>query len=40
MKINLPTQTLDDVVEQLTLDFVGSNLRIQWDTTKVVLPIE
>ena len=40
MKINLPTQTLDDVVEQLTLDFIGSNLRIQWDTTKVVLPIE
>ena len=40
MKINVPVQTLGDVIEQLTMDFVDSNLRIRWDTTQVVIPIE
>jgi hypothetical protein len=40
MKINLPVQQLETPVEQFTMDFVGSALRIQWDTTKVVIPLK
>ena len=39
MKINLPVQTLDESLEQFTIDFVESSIRIRWDTTKVVIPI-
>lgn len=39
MKINLPTQKLEEPLEQFTIDFVESSLRMRWDTTKVVIPI-
>ena len=39
MKINLPTQKLEEPLEQFTIDFVETSLRIRWDTTKVVIPI-
>lgn len=40
MKINLPVQQLQDPIEQFTMDFIGSDLRMQWETTKVVIPIQ
>ena len=39
MKINLPVQVLGESLDQFTIDFVGSSIRIRWDTTKVVIPI-
>lgn len=39
MKINLPVQKLDKSLEQFTIDFVESSLRMRWDKTKVVIPI-
>ena len=39
MKINLPVQNLNESLEQFTIDFVGTSLRMRWDTTKVVIPI-
>ena len=39
MKINLPVQKLDKSLEQFTIDFVESSLRMRWDNTKVVIPI-
>jgi hypothetical protein len=39
MKVNLPVQSLEEPLEQFTIDFVDSSLRIRWDTTKVVIPI-
>lgn len=40
MKINVPVQTLDAPVEQLTIDFVDNFIRMRWDTTQVVLSID
>ena len=40
MKINLPVQQVEQPVEQFTMDFIDNALRMQWDTTKVVLPLE
>ena len=40
MKVNVPVQTLDSPVEQFTIDFVDHYLRMRWDTTQVVIPIE
>lgn len=40
MKVNLPVQTLSDMVEQLTLDFVESGLRMRWSNIQVVIPID
>ena len=39
MKINLPVQKLDKSLEQFTIDFVESSLRMRWDKIKVVIPI-
>ena len=39
MKINLPVQKLNKSLEQFTIDFVESSLRMRWDKTKVVIPI-
>ncbi|MDA8947571.1 DUF2911 domain-containing protein [Flavobacteriaceae bacterium] len=39
MKVNVPVQTTEEAVEQFTIDFVESSLRMRWDTTKVVIPI-
>lgn len=39
MKINLPVQKLDESLEQFTIDFLESSLRMRWDKTKVVIPI-
>ena len=40
MKINVPVQSLDDSVEQFTIDFVDNLLRMRWDTSQVVLSID
>jgi hypothetical protein len=40
LKINVPTQELDEVVEQFTIEFVYHvNLSMSWDQTKVTIPI-
>ena len=39
MKINLPVQVLGESLDQFTIDFVGSSIRMRWDTSKVVIPI-
>lgn len=39
MQVNLPTTSLMDPVEQLSIDFVEDALRIRWDTTQVVIPL-
>ena len=39
MKVNVPVQRLEEPLEQFTIDFVDSSLRMRWDTTKVVIPI-
>lgn len=39
MKVNVPVQSLEEPLEQFTIDFVDSSLRMRWDTTKVVIPI-
>lgn len=39
MKVNVPVQSMEEPLEQLTLDFVDNSLRIRWDKTKVVIPI-
>ena len=38
MKINLPTQTLEEPKEQFTIDFKDQNIRLRWDTTQVLIP--
>jgi hypothetical protein len=40
MKINVPVQVLEEPLEQFTIDFVETSLRLRWDTTKVVIPIQ
>ena len=39
MKINIPVQIIDKPLEQFTVDFVGSSIRMRWDRTKVIIPI-
>ena len=39
MKINLPVEKIDKSLEQFTIDFVESSLRMRWDKTKIVIPI-
>lgn len=39
MKINIPVQAIDNPLEQFTIDFVGSSIRMRWDRTKVIIPI-
>lgn len=39
MKINIPVQAIDNSLEQFTIDFVGSSIRMRWDRTKVIIPI-
>jgi len=39
MKVNVPVQSFEEPLEQFTIDFVDSSLRMRWDTTKVVIPI-
>jgi hypothetical protein len=39
MKINIPVQSIDKPLEQFTIDFVGSSIRMRWDRTKVIIPI-
>ena len=39
MKINVPVQKLSESLEQFTIDFVESSLRIRWDDIKVIIPI-
>ena len=38
MKINIPTQTLEEPLEQFTVDFKEQNIRMRWDTTQVLIP--
>lgn len=41
VKINVPVQSLDQVVEQFTIEFVYSvNMNLMWDKTKVSVPIK
>ena len=41
VKINVPVQSLDQVVEQFTIEFVYSvNMLLMWDKTKVSVPIK
>ena len=41
---NVPVSTLDESVEQLTIDFVtdsiGSSIRLRWDLTQVLMPFK
>mgnify|MGYP001405255412 FL=1 len=39
MKINIPVQAIDNSLEQFTIDFVGSSIRMRWDRTKIIIPI-
>ena len=39
LKSKVAVTTLEDVVEQFTIDFVGSSIRMRWDTTEVIIPI-
>ena len=39
MKINIPVQAIDNPLEQFTIDFVGSSIRMRWDRTKIIIPI-
>ena len=39
MKINIPVKSIDKPLEQFTIDFVGSSIRMRWDRTKVIIPI-
>ena len=40
-KINVPVQSLDEVVEQFTIEFVYNvNMNLSWDKTKVSVPIK
>ena len=39
MKFKVAVQSTEEAVEQFTIDFVESSLRMCWDTTKVVIPI-
>ena len=39
MKINIPVKSIDKTLEQFTIDFVGSSIRMRWDRTKVIIPI-
>ena len=39
LKTKVAVTTLEDVVEQLTIDFVGSSIRVRWDTTEAIIPI-
>jgi len=38
MKLNLPVESLPEVVEQFTIDFLEQNIRLRWDTTQVLIP--
>ena len=38
MKINIPTQSLEEPLEQFTIDFKDQNLRMRWDTTQILIP--
>ena len=38
MKFNLPVESLPEVIEQFTIDFVEQNIRLRWDTTQVLIP--
>ena len=38
MKLNLPVESLPEIVEQFTIDFVEQNIRLRWDTTQVLIP--
>lgn len=40
IKINAATQSLEEPLEQFTIDFVDNFLRMRWDTTQVTLPID
>lgn len=40
MKINLPTETLENSIEQFTIDIIDQNIRMRWDTTQVLIPFE
>ena len=39
MKINIFVQIINKPLEQFTIDFVGSSIRMRWDRTKVIIPI-
>ena len=39
MKINIPVQAIEKPLEQFTIDFIGSSIRMRWDSTKVIIPI-
>lgn len=44
LRLEIPTRTLDETVEQFTIDVVetgtGGELRLQWDRTEAYLPFE
>ena len=40
MKINLPTETLENSIEQFTIDIIDQNIQMRWDTTQVLIPFE
>lgn len=39
LKTKVAVTTLEDVVEQFTIDFVGSSIRMRWDKTEAIIPI-
>jgi hypothetical protein len=38
LHVDVPVQNLDNVVEQLTIRFPGTNMIIEWDKTRVAIP--
>jgi hypothetical protein len=40
LQVEVPTKKLDNAVEQLTINADGTMISIEWDKTKVVIPVK
>ena len=40
LRVEIPSRTLDHIVEQLTFRLEASAIIMEWDKTQVVIPVE